>query len=146
MTTSLVTGGCGFLGSAIVRELVARGDRVRVLALPGEPTDNLAGVDVDLVRGNVLEPDSARRAIDGVELVFHPAAIYKDWLPNPQPMYEVNLRGTFNMLEAARRAGVRKVVYTASIVALGRPKPGELADESTRYDAWEIDFHYSRSK
>jgi dihydroflavonol-4-reductase len=98
------------------------------------------------VRGNVLEPDSARRAVDGTDLVVHAAAIYKDWLPNPQPMYEVALRGGFNVLEAARRAGVRKVVYTASIVALGRPKPGELGDERTTYDAWQIDFHYSRSK
>lgn len=146
MSAVLVTGGPGFLGSAIARELALRGDQVRVLALPNEPLDNLAGLDVEVVYGNVLDPESARRSVEGRSVVFHAAAIYKAWMPNPQPMYEVNLRGTFNLLEAARRAGVAKTVYTASIVALGRPPPGELGDENTRYDAWELDFHYSRSK
>ena len=146
MQHALVTGGCGFLGSALTRELVARGVRVRVLALPNEPTDNISGLDVEVMRGDVLDVDAAQRSVAGTDVVFHAAAIYKDWMLNPEPMYEVNLRGTFNMLEAARRAGVEKVVYTASIVAIGRPKPGEIGDESTRYDAWDIDFPYGRSK
>lgn len=143
--TSLVTGGCGFLGSAIVRVLVERGRRVRVLALPDEPTDNIAGLDVDIVRGNVLSRQDAERAVDGVTTVFHAAAIYKAWMPDPTPMYEVNSSGTFNMLEAARRAGA-KVVYTASIVALGRPTEGTVGDETCAYEAWDIDFPYSRAK
>jgi dihydroflavonol-4-reductase len=146
MRHALVTGGCGFLGSAIVRELVDRGVRVRVLALPDEPTDNVRGVDLELVRGNVLDLDACRGAVAGVDAVFHAAAIYKDWMPNPGPMYEVNLRGTFNVLEAARRAGVEKIIYTASIVSIGRPAPGELGDENTVYEAWDIDFPYGRSK
>jgi dihydroflavonol-4-reductase len=78
--------------------------------------------------------------------VFHAAAIYLDWAPDPSRMYDVNLRGTFHMLEACRRAGVETVVYTASIVSLGRPEPGQLGDEQTPYEAWEVDFPYSRSK
>lgn len=146
MKTALVTGGCGFLGSSIVRRLLDRGVRVRVLALPKEPDDNVQGLDVEIVRGNVLEQSTCRNAVDGVDVVFHAAAIYKAWAPDPTQMYTVNLRGTFNMLEASRRAGVGRVVYTASIVSLGRPERGALGDENTPYDAWDLDFAYSRSK
>lgn len=146
MKKALVTGGAGFLGSAVVRELIDKGVSVRVLALPEEPMDNLEGMEVDIVRGNVLSPEDAQKSLDGVDTLFHCAAIYKDYMADPTPMYQVNLRGTFNMLEAARRAGVEKVIYTASVVALGRPEEGELADENTRYEAWDLNFHYSRSK
>lgn len=146
MQRALVTGGCGFLGSAIVRKLIERGARVRVLAVPGEPRDNLAGVDAEVLEGDVRNVEDAKRAVDGMDTVFHAAAIYKDWAPDPWPMYDVNLRGTFQMIEAARRAGVERVIYTASIVSLGRPPVGTLGDEATPYEAWELDFPYSRSK
>lgn len=147
MKRALVTGGCGFLGSAIVKALRTRGVTVRVLALPEEPRDNLAGVeDVDVVEGDVTSPADCRRAVEGVDTVFHSAAIYADWAPDPTKMYDVNLRGTFHVLEASRRAQVSTVVYTASIVSLGRPAPGMLADERSAYEAWDIDFPYSRSK
>lgn len=144
---ALVTGGFGFLGSWIVRYLLEEGIKVRVLALPGEARDNLAGVDVDvIVEGDVRRPDDAIRAVGDVDTVFHCAAIYADWAPDPTTMYDVNLRGTFNVLEAARRAKVDRVIYTASIVSLGRPEPGQLGDERTSYEAWGLDFPYSRSK
>ncbi len=146
MDNALVTGACGFLGSQIVRRLRERGVSVRVLALPGEPTDNVADLDVELVRGDVLDPDACRRAVEGRQVVFHAAAIYQAWAPNPSRMYAVNHRGTFNVLEAARQAGVEKVVYTASIVSLGRPPEGTIGDEETEYDVWDLDFPYSRSK
>ncbi len=146
MKSALVTGGCGFLGSAIVRALIARGKHVRVLALPNEPTDNLRGLDVELLRGDILSREACERAVAGRDTVFHAAAIYKAWAPDPTDMYRVNMSGTFNMLEAARRAGVARVVYTASIVALGRPPLGGLADEDTAYEAWDLDFAYSRAK
>lgn len=144
---ALVTGGCGFLGSWIVRHLVDEGVTVRVLALPGEARDNLEGLDgVEVIEGDVGSIADAQRAVEGTDSVFHAAAIYQDWAPDPTRMYDVNLRGTFNMLEAARRAGVERVIYTASIVSLGRPEPGELGDETTAYESWDIDFPYSRSK
>jgi dihydroflavonol-4-reductase len=146
MKRALVTGGCGFLGSSIVKALLGRGVTVRVLALQNEPTDNVDGLDVEIVRGNVLSNDDATMAVDGMDTVFHAAAIYKAWMPDPSPMYSVNSSGTFNMLEAARRAGVGRVVYTASMVALGRPAPGTVGDESTPYEAWDLDFAYSRAK
>jgi dihydroflavonol-4-reductase len=147
MKTVLVTGGCGFLGSSIVRSLLERKvPKVKVLALPGEATDNIDGLDVEVLRGDVRNRQDCERAVEGVDTLFHPAAIYKAYMLDPTAMYEVNLRGTFNMLEAARRAGVGTTVYTASMVALGRPPHGQLGAESTRYDAWDIDFAYSRSK
>lgn len=146
MNKALVTGGAGFLGSSIVRELLDRNVAVRVLSLPNEPTENLDGLDVEIHRGNVLHIPTVTRAVEGVDTVFHAAAVYKDFMPDPTPMYDANLRGTFNVLEASRRAGVSKVVYTASIVSLGRPTPGELGDETTPYDGWSIDFAYGRSK
>ncbi len=142
----LVTGGAGFLGSEIVRQLVAAGRRVRVLALPDERLDNIGGVEVEVVRGDVRSRPDCEAAVKGCARVYHTAAIYRDYMPDPTPLYEVNMRGTFNVLEAARREGVEHVVYTASVVALGRPKPGELGDEDTPYEAWQIDFPYSRSK
>ena len=116
------------------------------MAVPGEKRDNIAELDVEVVEGNVVSTDDAVRVVDGCDTVFHAAAIYQDWAPDPTVMYDVNMRGTFNMLEAARRGGVERVVYTASIASIGRPDPDSLADEQTPYEAWDIDFPYSRSK
>lgn len=146
MKKALVTGGAGFLGSTVVKQLVSEGVAVKVLALPTEPMDNLKGIDVEIVKGNVLSPDDAKAAVAGCDTVFHLAAIYKDYMKSYGPMYEVAQRGTFHMLQAAHRANVSKVVYTASIVALGRPEKGKIGNEDTRYEAWDINFHYSRSK
>jgi dihydroflavonol-4-reductase len=81
-----------------------------------------------------------------MDTVFHAAAMYSAWVADPEAMYRVNVGGTFHVLEAARRAGATKIVVTASVVALGRPAPGTLGDEHTTYDAWDLDFPYSRSK
>jgi dihydroflavonol-4-reductase len=143
---ALVTGGCGFLGSWIVRQLVADGVAVRVLAYPGEDRENISDLNAEVIEGDVTARTDAERAVDGMDTVFHAAAIYADWAPDPTRMYDVNMRGTFNMLEASRRAGVGQVVYTASMVSLGRPPHGQIGDEATAYESWEIDFPYSRSK
>ena len=142
----LVTGGCGFLASFIAREALDAGARVRVLAYPGEPRDNVEGLDVEVIEGDVTSVEDCKRAVSEVDTVFHAAAVYQDWAPDPSRMYDVNMRGTYNVLEAARREGVRTTVYTASIVSVGRPEPGTLGDESTAYEAWSLDFPYSRSK
>ncbi len=146
MRNALVTGGCGFLGSFIARQLVDRGAKVRVLAAPGERRDNLDGVKVEIVEGDVCDPRAMEKVVAGCDVVFHAAAIYSDWMPDPTRMYDVNLRGTFHVLQAAQRAGVGKVIYTASMVAVGRPPEGALGDEATPYEAWALDFPYSRSK
>jgi dihydroflavonol-4-reductase len=130
----------------MVRQLVADGVTVRILAVPGEDRENVADLSVEIIEGDVTSRADAERAVAGMDTVFHAAAIYADWAPDPSKMYDVNLRGTFNMLEASRRAGVERVIYTASIVSLGRPPEGQIGDETTRYDSWDIDFPYSRSK
>ncbi|MEZ4337717.1 MAG: NAD-dependent epimerase/dehydratase family protein [Sandaracinaceae bacterium] len=146
MENALVTGGCGFLGSWIVRQLVEEGVRVRVLAVPGESRENVDDLELEYVEGDVRDRALCEEAVRGVDTVFHAAAIYQDWAPDPTLMYDVNLRGTFNVMEASRRAGVERVVYTASIVSIGRPEAGLEADETTPYECWDIDFPYSRSK
>lgn len=146
MKKALVTGGCGFLGSWMVRQLCADGVAVRVLAVPGEDRQNIADLPVEVMEGDVCNRHDAESAVRDCDTVFHAAAIYTDWAPDPTRMYDVNMRGTFNMLEASRRAGVERVVYTASIVSLGRPNYGAVGDESTPYESWKIDFPYSRSK
>lgn len=150
MKRALVTGGLGFLGSMIVKELLERGVSVRVFAVPGEKRDNLGAIGADgkveILEGDVRTPADCERAVKGQDTVFHAAAIYTDWAPDPTFMYDVNLKGTFHVLEAARRAGVEKVIYTASIVSLGRAPRGGVANEETPYEAWDLDFPYSRSK
>jgi dihydroflavonol-4-reductase len=146
MKRALVTGGFGFLGSVIVKQLLERGVTVRVMAARGEKRDNLKGIELEVVEGDVRSPSDCDRAVKGQDTVFHCAAIYADWAPDPTLMYDVNLKGTFHVLEAARRAGVEKVLYTASIVSLGRAPKGGVANETTPYEAWDLDFPYSRSK
>ncbi len=134
------------MGSSVVKILLDRGVRVRILAVPGEPTDNVDGLEVEIVRGDVRRRGDCEAAVAGCDTVFHCAAVYKAYAPDPTLMYEVNHSGTFNMLEASRRAGVERVIYTASIVSLGRPPAGTIGDEHTKYNEWDIDFPYSRSK
>lgn len=143
----MVTGGCGFLGSWIVRQLTEEeGCEVRVFAVPGESRENIADLDVEVIEGDVRSRSDVEAAVRGIDTVFHAAAVYQDFAPDPTLMYDVNLRGTFYVLEAARRAEVETVVYTASIVSLGRPEPGHTANEETPYECWDLDFPYSRSK
>src|SRR5262245_62917584 len=98
--TTLVTGGAGFIGSAVVRALLARGRQVRVLVEPDTPTANLDGLDVERVPGSVLDRAAVARAVAGADAVYHLAAIYRMWMPDDRPIYEVNVEGTKNVLYA----------------------------------------------
>lgn len=143
---TLVTGASGFIGSAVVRGLLARGREVRALVAPGAHTRNLDDLDVEIVEGDIRERDAVWSAVEGTSSVFHLAAIYKLWLPRTRLMYEVNVEGTRNVLFAALRAEVAKVVHTSSIAAIGLPEPGELADETTEFESWDESSDYIRSK
>ncbi|HEX8162132.1 MAG TPA: SDR family oxidoreductase [Pyrinomonadaceae bacterium] len=121
---ALVTGGAGFIGSHIAAALASRGARVRVIDdLSTGHVENLEeiGGDVDLVRGSLNDPDALRRALEGVELVFHEAAIpsVPRSVENPRETHEACVEGTFSLLLAARDAGVRRLVYAASSSAYG---------------------------
>ena len=130
---TLVTGAAGFIGSHVVRELLARGREVRALIRPGEDVRNLAGLDLERVEGDVTDPASVQRAVQGCARVFHLAAIYALWLPEPRRMFDVNVTGTQNVLLACLRAGVERVVHTSSIAALGLSKD-RPSDESTEFN------------
>jgi dihydroflavonol-4-reductase len=143
---TLVSGATGFIGSAVVRKLLARGREVRCYVEPGASRRNLDGLDVEIVEGDVNDRATAGRAMEGCNVFYHLAAIYKLWLPDNALMYEVNVEGTKTMLFAAMKANLDKVVYTSSIAAVGQPEDGSLADETTAFNLWDDANHYVRSK
>jgi dihydroflavonol-4-reductase len=141
----LVTGGTGFVGSHVVRALLARGSSVRCLARAESRRDNLAGLDVEIVPGDLTDPVSLARATKGVSTLYHVAADYRLWTRDPQELYRSNVGGTENVLRAAADAGVSKVVYTSSVAALGLSERGS-ADEVTPVERATIIGHYKKSK
>jgi dihydroflavonol-4-reductase len=143
---ALVTGGTGFIGANIARELLAAGVTVRVLARRGGDRRALAGVNVEIVEGDLLDPASVRRAVSGVQVVYHVAADYRLWTPDPATLYRTNVDGTRAVLEAAGEAGVRRVVHTSSVGALGIPEDGQPGTEETPVALTDMVGHYKRSK
>ena len=132
MREALVTGGAGFIGAEVARALLAAGHRVSVLALPGEDTSRLAGLDVRLLRGDMRSPDVVRGALRGQAWLFHVAALYSLWAPR-RLLYDVNVTGTRSVLEAALAEGVQRVVHTSSIAVFGGQGPGVDATEESPY-------------
>ncbi len=116
---ALVTGGSGFVGSAVVLQLLKRGKQVRSLVRSRERLGNLAGLDIEIIEGDLLDCDSLRRALEGCNEVYHLAAIYTNWLRDPGLIMRVNVEGTRNLMQACFDRGVRRVVYTSSTAALG---------------------------
>jgi dihydroflavonol-4-reductase len=144
---TLVTGATGFVGSAVARALAARGHRLRVLVRPTSDRRNLNGLDdAEPVIGDLTDPVSLERAASGCRHVFHLAADYRVWVPNPDAMLRANVDGTVAMLRAARAAGVERIVYCSSVAALGLTKDGMPADETTPVDPAGIVGAYKRSK
>ena len=142
----LVTGATGFIGSAVARHLLDAGHPVRALVRPDSRLDNLQGLDVEIVRGDVRNPDTLEPAMRGCRAVFHVAADYRLWARNPAELYATNVGGTRNVLDAAARAGVDRIVYTSSVATLGTPAKGSLADEDTPARIDDMVGDYKRSK
>jgi len=143
MKPTLVTGATGFLGWHVARKLLDRGDPVRVLARDPARVRELEGVET--VRGDLRDPASLERAVEGCEVAFHVAADYRLWTRDPQEMFRSNVDGTRNLLAAAKRAGVERVVYTSTVGCIGMPQGG-LGDESTPVSSGEMTGPYKRSK
>lgn len=141
----LVTGGSGYIGSAVVRELLEGGEKVKVL-VRGTVNRNLDGLDVECVTGDITDFHSINDALRGCDRVFHLAAKYAIWLPDPKNIYWVNVQGTKNVLEACLQKKIKKVVYTSSVAALGAHGKERPADESARFNLWHTRDHYYLSK
>lgn len=142
----LVTGASGFVGSAVVRALVAEGEPVRVLVRPSSDTSHLTQFPVDIAVGDLLDAASLERAVAGCRGVYHVAADYRLWTRNPGVIYRANVDGTAMLLHAASKAGVERVVYTSSVATLGHRTDGLCADETTPSKLDDMIGHYKRSK
>jgi dihydroflavonol-4-reductase len=143
--TSLVTGGNGFVGCYVVRALVQRGDQVRVLVRTGADVRALEGVDCELVIGDLRDPDAVSAAARGCDEIYNVAADYRLWVLDEAPMYATNVQGTQNVLAAARRHNVGRVVHTSTVGALGVPKGGQ-GTEDTPVALDDMVGPYKRSK
>jgi dihydroflavonol-4-reductase len=142
----LVTGASGFIGSAVVRALVADGYEVRALCEPGRDDDNLAGLPVERVVADIRDPAALDAAVAGVATVFHLAAIYRFWAADPDLFYDVNVGGARNVIRAVERAGCDRLVYTSTVGTIGVAENDHLASEDTLVHFEHLFGHYKRSK
>jgi dihydroflavonol-4-reductase len=143
---SFVTGASGFVGNHLARALLQRGDDVCCLVRPTSPPDLLTGLDVERVEGDLRDVDSLRRGVQGCDVVYHCAADYRLYVPDPQAMYDSNVEGTRNVLLAAAECGVGRIVYTSTVGALGLNGDGAPADEETPVSFRDMVGHYKKSK
>jgi dihydroflavonol-4-reductase len=143
--TTLVTGAAGFLGSHVARQLVARGDDVRVLVRASSSNRAISDLSLEYVTGDLRDAASLERAMNGVQRVFHVAADYRLWAKHPQDIYDSNVGGTKNLLEAAKRAGVGQLIYTSTVATIAVDRP-ELPNEFTETKLEQMIGHYKRSK
>src|ERR1035438_5222455 len=145
---AFVTGATGFLGSHVARVLAEQGAELRLLVRPTSDLRNLDGLNADRAVGDLRDPASIAKALAGCDVVFHVAADYRLWVRDPNEMYRSNVEGTRSLLEAARKQGVRRVVYTSSVATMGFTSDhnGKVADEQSPVSLGDMIGHYKRSK
>lgn len=143
---SLVTGATGFLGSAVMRCLLTAGHDVRVLVRPNSDRKNLESFAVEICEGDLRNHESLKHAVQGCDNLFHVAADYRLWVPDPETMYDININGTRALIMAAHQEGIKRIIYTSSVAALGLNPDGSPANEETISDISAITGYYKRSK
>jgi len=143
---ALVTGATGFVGAAVARRLLAAGFEVRVLARPGSNRRNLEGLDLEVVEGDLTDRASLARAAQGCGGLFHAAADYRLWVPDPEAMLRANVDGSRDIVRAAAEAGAGRIVYTSSVAVLKAGADGSAADEDTPSTLADMIGCYKRSK
>jgi dihydroflavonol-4-reductase len=143
--TTLVTGAAGFLGSHVARQLVARGEEVRVLLRPSSQNRAIADLPLEYVTGDLRDPASLDRAMKDIKRVFHVAADYRLWAKRSKDIYDSNVGGTKNILAAAKRARVEQLIYTSTVATIAVDRPSQ-PNESTDAKLEEMVGHYKRSK
>ncbi len=142
----LVTGANGFVGSALVRRLLRDGARVRAMVRPGCGRRNLEGLDAEIVEADLLDPSTWPAMLNDVHALYHVAADYRLWVPNPEVMYRTNVDGSVGLIKAAAAAGVERIVYTSSVATLKAGDAEHGADEETPTSLADMCGHYKRSK
>jgi dihydroflavonol-4-reductase len=143
---ALVTGAAGFVGSAVTRALLQADWQVRALVRRDSDRRNLERLPVETAVGDLADRASLDAAISGCTALFHVAADYRLGAFKPEQLYRTNVDGTGNVLEAARRAGVERVVYTSSVATIGLPADGSPGNEATPVALSDMVGHYKRSK
>ena len=143
---ALVTGGAGFVGSAVVRALLDEGFQVTCLVRASSALSNLKDLDVHLVEGDVADPASAQQALSGCQQAYHVAAFYSTQPDDAKEIHRVNVEGSRTMLLAAADAGLDRIVHTSTIGTVGRPTTGRLPNEDDLFEDWKGASAYARSK
>ena len=144
----VITGASGFIGSAVARAVQAKGAQVIALVEPGADVSNLRGLDAERAEVDIRDRAAVRSAVEGARYVFHLAAIYRFWSPDPERFHEVNVGGTLNVMEAVRAAGCDRMVYTSTVGVLGldRTADGEPADETAYANIQHLFGYYKQTK
>ena len=144
--STLVTGASGFVGSAVARALLARGERVRLLVRASSPRANVEGLGAEIVTGDLGDAASLGRALAGIKYLYHVAADYRLWAPDPDEIVRSNVEGTRSIMEAALASGVERIVYTSSVATLALREDGRPVDETAPQDPAKSIGAYKRSK
>ena len=145
----MITGSTGFVGSAVAIAVARRGCRVRALVRRSSPRENLAGLNAEIMEGDIRDPVALGRAMAGVRYAFHVAADYRLWARKPQEIFDTNVEGTRTVMHAAKTAGVERIVYTSSVAALvtdGRGAFGFCGTSSPRPAATRRAASFTRTE
>jgi len=143
---TLITGAAGFVGAAVLRELLKKGHKVKALVRQSSVLDNLKNLDVEIVYGDLKDRDSLKRCLKDCKYLFHVAADYRLWVPRPEEIYQNNVKGTENLMEEVLNSEIEKIVYTSSVAVLGKPINGDIANEKTPVNVSQMIGHYKKSK
>jgi dihydroflavonol-4-reductase len=143
---TFITGATGFVGAAVARVLIGQGHRLRALTRPHNDRRNLEGLALELVEGDLAKPETYRNALKGCQALFHVAADYRIWVPDPAAMNRINVDGTHALMTAALEAGVERIIYTSSVATLGINKDGTPSDENTPVSFADMIGAYKQSK
>jgi dihydroflavonol-4-reductase len=141
-----ITGATGFIGGHVARQYAAQGAMLRLLTRHASRLDSLSGIDAEMVKGDLREPERLRSALTGCDALVHVAADYRLWVPEPKEMYAANVDGTRELFKLAREVGIRRVVYTSSVATMGFKADGTIVNEETPVTLADMIGHYKRSK